>query len=62
MAADEQPNPMFSHIMSLVEGRQQGELAKLSILTKIASSLEDIRDKLTKTNNLLIELNERTKG
>lgn len=60
--ADEEPNPMMVHIMNLVEGRQQGELAKLSILTQIAGTLTEIRDKLTKANNLLIELNERTKG
>jgi len=60
--AEEQPNPLIAHIMSLVEGRQQGELAKLSILTQMASELVAIREKLDKTNNLLIELNERTKG
>lgn len=60
--AEDEPNPLMAHIMSLVEGRQQGELAKLSILTQMASALTEIRAKLDKTNNLLIELNERTKG
>lgn len=48
--------------MSLVEGRQQAELAKLTILTNIASMLLELRDALARIEKLLTEQTDRMRG
>ncbi len=59
--AEEQPNPLIGHVMNLVEGRQQTELAKLTILTQIAEGLSAIHSQLQVMDKRLEELVERSR-
>lgn len=56
---DEQQNPITKHLLNLVQGRQQTEVAKLALLTQIASSCEQVKELLETMKTELHELLER---
>ena len=53
---------MAQHLMGLVEGRQQSELAKISILGKIAATLVELQDTLERIEKQNAEQLDRMKG
>lgn len=53
------PNPLTAHLLNMVQGRQQTEVAKLALLTQIAAGVERIAEHADKTEALLTELLER---
>ena len=59
--ADEKPNPLAQHLMGLVEGRQQAEVAKLTILTHLLEETIAIRAGVAELHTAVAELIERTK-
>lgn len=59
---EEKVNPLTTHLLQLVQGRQQAEIAKLTIMTQIAASLERVAEHTDKIETKLTELLERTKG
>ena len=60
--AEEQINPLTASLLQLVQGRQQSEVAKLTLLHSIASDLKDSRKELTAIAAHLAELLEREKA
>lgn len=59
---EDKPNPLTTHLLALVQGRQQAEVAKLTIMTQIAASLEEAVKHLATMETKLDKLVERTKG
>lgn len=59
---EEKPNPLTTHLLNLVQGRQQAEVAKLTILTQIAESLKQAVARLEAMEARLNEINDRMKG
>ncbi len=57
-----QPNPLAAHLMGLVEGRQQSELAKISMLGNIVSKLGELSEQLARIEKLLEEQTDRMRG
>lgn len=58
----QEPNPMTKHLLGLVESRQQTEIAKISTMASIASTLVELRDLLKSIEAQLVEQTERMKG
>ena len=59
---EERPNPLASHLMSLVEGRQQAEVAKIALLHEISRKAGEIVAELKSANVHLDELLERARA
>ncbi len=59
--ADEKPNPLTAHLLNLVQGRQQTEVAKLTLLGKIAESTQEVSQRLCSIEVRLDELVERSR-
>ncbi len=57
----DKPNPLTQHLMSLVEGRQQAEVAKLTLLTQLLEQSKACHAELGKLQTAVAELIERTK-
>ena len=60
--AEPEPNPLTQHLLRMVQGREQTEIAKLSLLTAIAGKLDETIHELKSVGEQLDELLERTKG
>jgi len=58
----EEPNPMTQHLLGAIEGRQQAELAKISIMGKIAGTLVELQDTLERMEKQNAEIIDRMKG
>lgn len=59
---EEKPNPLTTHLLQLVQGRQQAEVAKLTLMTQITELLKLITERLAAVEARLNEINERMKG
>ncbi len=60
--AEEKPNPLASHLMNLVEGRQQAEVAKLALLGEISSTAGEILAEIRALRADLQEDRERARA
>lgn len=56
--AEEPPNPLTTHLLQAIQGRQQGEIAKVALLTALASAAEAVLVELKKGNEQRAELLE----
>ena len=59
---DEKPNPLVQHLMKLVDGRQQSEVAKIALLHEISNTANKILAELTLANEQRAELVERARA
>ena len=59
--AEEKPNPLTAHLLQLVQGRQQGEVAKLTLLSSINEKLDEQLTELRSIRAALDELTERAR-
>ena len=60
--AEQPPNPLTSHLLNMVQGRQQTELAKIALLTSLDRKLSEAVVELKSIGEQLDEVLERTKG
>lgn len=60
--AEQPPNPLMRNLLNMVQGREQTELAKLSLLTALDGKLSEAIFELKSVGEQLDELLERAKG
>lgn len=59
--AEEKPNPITAHLLNLVQGRQQTEVAKLTLLTQLHEKLVQVEKLLARMEPALNEIVERSR-
>ena len=59
--AETEPNPLTAHLLQLVQGRQQGEVAKLTLLSSITEKLDEQLTELRSIRAAVDELAERSR-
>lgn len=59
--SEEKPNQMVQHLLRMVTGREQAEVAKLALLGEISSKAGEILGELKSVNAQLGELLERAR-
>lgn len=56
--AEEQPNPLMGALLHMVQGRQEGEIAKVALLSQLVGRIEAVLVELKKGNEQRAELLE----